>query len=595
LKKFLLIIVLCLTFSGPAHALTQAPVDVRYADIQTLTGLMEAGILTSEQLVKIYLERIEAYNPEFNAVNFINENAVNEAIALDMLRRDGKSKGVLHGIPILVKNNIDIAGIPTTAGAKALDRNMPLNDAEVIKRLKDAGAVILGTANMSEFAFLLRDSNSSFGRVKNAYDPGYTSYGSSGGSATGIALSFAAASLGTDSNSSIRVPAGGANLVGFRPSFGLISLRGVLPYDTTRDTVGPMTKTVRDSAIIMSVLSGNNYAMNTYARDLKGKTVGVAAGFELYPPVADLIRDKIGQMERAGAAIVYLDNFVPDPYIWIAHETNGRFTMCDAFNDYLLGTTGPIRSFTELAGASGKIMDLSERLSYFNLSGEFYSDYMQKRKAEYEEYVAGVFDAHGLDAVALPTTNHKVFELVNRTETVSPGSTIASAIGYPAVSVPLGFDSDGLSYGLEFMAKKNNEGVLFEVIAGYEAIDPTIRISSHGPSLYEVSAEAGLLVENHRYLVSMKTPNVQVRKLIYENIEYFLNYSDNENRVTDAEVLNQKYEEIDIYAEDAILDTIGDFLENGNNKAGIFIKILLIIAGVGAAGFILLRLIVRFR
>ena len=273
LVKVILLLIIFLPISVSAY--TKAVVDITKMSISDLADALDKGYLTSELLVTLYLERIDAYNSEFNAIREINKNALEEARELDLERARGNVRSALHGIPIVVKTNIDVEGLATTAGSLALSDNYPIEDALVIKRLKEAGAIILASTNMSEFAFAAGNSFSSYGQVRNAFNTSYTPYGSSGGSAVAVATSMAADSLGTDTNSSVRIPASAAGLVGMRPSMGLISSDGIIPYDVTRDTVGVISKTVEDNALLLSAINENNESYSLNKTSLDGVRIGV--------------------------------------------------------------------------------------------------------------------------------------------------------------------------------------------------------------------------------------------------------------------------------------------------------------------------------
>lgn len=591
MKKIVVLLACFLILITPTSALTIAPLDVRYNDINDLTRAMDAGIINSEQLVNIYLERINEYNDDFKAITFINENAISEAKKLDNERSEGKIKGILHGIPIIVKTNIDVKGLATTAGAKALANNMPNSDAEVVNRLKNAGAIILATTNMSEFAFSARDSVSSYGTVKNAYNPLYTSYGSSGGSAVGVALSFAAAALGTDTNSSIRVPSSAAYLVGFRPTFDLLSTKGIIPYDTTRDVVGPITKTARDSAIMMSILSGNDY-LNSIKKDgLKGKKIGVATELYIgsnnanvihnqktYQPIIDLMSEKLEKMKELGATIIDIDKLYTSHYYQIARDTLGGYTMCDGFNEYIKGSSGEVKSFRDLQNKPGKVYSLAGYENGCNQTS-FINNNIKSRRSEYADYINDIFAEYDVDAIVYPTTKNKLFILRDEGNPLnSPGTNITSVIGFTSVSVPLGFDEDGLPYGMEFLGKPNTEDVLLEIISGYETINPEIIVTSLAPSLFDINPEVTLLIENYYDLLDRNKTNKNIDNLILETKEYFVSYEQNENRDTQAQILNEKYTKIDE------VNIVGKILDTN------FIKIFIIIITI----LIILRLRVKY-
>ena len=271
MKKYFVVLLLSLLFLfSEVNAITKAPVDITKMGIVEISDALDKGYFTSEQLVQMYLERIEEYDGKFNSINQLNANAISDAKRLDEERISGKVRSKLHGVPILVKCNIDVYGMPTTAGAKALSDNYPKENAYVVQKLIDAGAIVLGSTNMSEFAFSAKDSYSSYGNVKNVFNVKYTPYGSSGGAAVAVSAGFAAVSLGTDTNSSVRLPAAGAGLVGLRPTLGLVSRSGVIPYDIERDTVGVLSKTVDDNALVLSIIGGqdkkDSYTSNSFEK-----------------------------------------------------------------------------------------------------------------------------------------------------------------------------------------------------------------------------------------------------------------------------------------------------------------------------------------
>ena len=415
MRKSLVIFAISLFFLfSSVSALTKAPVDVTTMSIDELLVAMEKRYLTSETLVNIYLERIEAYDDKFNSINQLNAHAIEQAKELDEEREQGKLRGRLHGIPLLVKCNIDVYGIPTTAGAKSLKDNYPKANSFVVQKLIDEGAIILGSTNMSEFAFSARDSYSSYGYVKNVFNPKYTSYGSSGGSAVAVTAAFAAASLGTDTNSSVRLPAAGAGLVGMRPTMGLVSRTGVIPYDTERDTVGVLSRDVSDNALLLSIISGadNNDSKTKNAvvpkgvvdnSSLEGVIIGVPTQYTkgsskgsgvtslTDDDIYKLVEDSLSKLEKAGAKLVYLDSFVKSSNLSIASNTQSGITMCDGFNQYIKGTTGKIRNFNDLVNASGHVYGLNGYLGGCNGKNQNLSG-KEEKKSVYRKYVQEYFD-----------------------------------------------------------------------------------------------------------------------------------------------------------------------------------------------------------
>jgi amidase len=231
------------------------------ATVADLRAALDAGHLTSRGIVEALLARIVRLDPGFNAIRCLAPSALDEADASDRVRREGGSRSPIEGIPVLLKDNIDVAGLPTTAGALALERAMPAVDAPFVARLRSAGAVVLGKTNLSELAnFLTDDMPSGYsslgGQVLNPYDTSITPSGSSSGSGAAAALGLAPLTVGTETNGSITSPADSQSVVGMKPTLGLVSRTGILPIAASQDTAGPMTRTVADAAALLAVIAG---------------------------------------------------------------------------------------------------------------------------------------------------------------------------------------------------------------------------------------------------------------------------------------------------------------------------------------------------
>ena len=544
------IVILFLLFPVTVNAYTKAVVDITSMSITVLKDALDKGYLTSELLVTLYLERIDAYNSKFNAIREINESALEEARKLDKEREEGNVRSILHGIPIVVKTNIDVEGLATTAGAKALSDNYPNEDAKVIQKLKDAGAIILASTNMSEFAFAASNSKSSYGNVRNAFHTSYTPYGSSGGSAVAVATSFAAASLGTDTNSSVRLPASAAGLVGLRPSIGLISTEGVIPYDILRDTVGILSKTVEDNAIILSIINEEEKTYSPNLDSLEGVTIGVINSYlkgedssirvnsKTDLDIYNLATKKMELLKEAGANIVYIEELIDRYYYNIATSTMSGDSFCDGFNDYILNTTGTIRSFRSLINASGKIYSLNGYLGGCNGSWTYDLNTVTEKKEIFENHILDIFKEYDLDLIVYPTTKNKVFTLSSGSSASAPGSFLGSVIGYPSLTVPMG-NIDEFSYGLEFFSLKNEENLLYNVAYLFEQKNNLdITNSTLTPSLYEIP----------EYINELKKYYEQGVELKEEMKNYFLNYSKNTDEENEEMALNliEEYQKIEI-------------------------------------------------
>ncbi len=383
-------------------------IDIMDATIEELSKEMEAGNMTSERLTQMYIDRIKAYDRKLklNSIISINPNALSEARQLDKERAVGKVRGPLHGIPIIVKDNIDVAGTATTGGSLALAHMVVSSDAFVVKKLRAAGAVIIAKANLSEFASSAVDSRSLIGgQVNNAYDTSRVPAGSSGGTGVAVTSNFAAAGLGTDTGGSVRNPSSYSNLYGIRPSKGLTSVNGVIPLIVPRDTVGPMARTAEDMAQVLEVIAGTDANddftqeadadaligagyMSSLSKDgLKGKRIGyLTSSFEYNYSEAeggesddeeggqdgggeseDIIKqpnEKITAMmkrtradlRRAGAEFVDMSAYIKDTDLveWLGN--NADDTSEYDFNKYLheKGDEAPYKTLKELYN-SGKV------------------------------------------------------------------------------------------------------------------------------------------------------------------------------------------------------------------------------------------------
>lgn len=563
--KSLLIIIVFSFFIFPLNilALNKAVVDITEMDIAALSEALSLKLITSEELVNLYLDRINEYDDNYKAIINLNEKASETAKALDQERAEGKVRSVLHGIPILVKDNIDVYGLPTTAGAKALKDNYPNQNAFVIQKLIDAGAIILGKTNMSEFAFYASSSNSSYGRVSNAYNLDYSSYGSSGGSAVAVAASLSAAAIGSDTNCSVRVPASANNVVGLRPTLGILSRTGVLPYDVERDTVGPLTKTVTDAMLLMNIMNGYDetdgkstkgdpLTYTTTKESLTGVVIGVPTDFmtgsnnngliqnkATYSEITKLMESALEKLQANGAKIVYLDDYYTGKTsAWYQNSVSG-YTFCDGFNNYIKGTTGKIRSFSALVNANEKITPLGGYLSDCNAGRS--KDGINNMKSNYRDYIKKIMDNDHIDVIAYPATKNKLLKH-NSTDIYNVSVHASSTINYPAIALPLGFDKDDLPYGIELMTYNNNEQTLFDIAALYEKINGNTKTPSIAPALYTIDEEVTKLVANYREAYNSKS----MKNWLTEAESYFRSYSENENVINDATALNSSYKIADI-------------------------------------------------
>ncbi len=314
------LVVLAILSAGTTRA-AAATFDLTSASIADIQAAFEAGALTAEKLAQLYLARIEAYDkqgPKLNAVLALNPRALDEARALDAERKAKGPRGPLHGIPILLKDNVDFVGMPTTAGFYALRDSMPTEDAGQTVRLRAAGCVILGKANMSEFASGAAISTLG-GQMRNPHAVDRSPSGSSGGSGAGIAAGFAVFALGTDTGGSIRGPSAVNGIAGLKPTFGLTGRSGIIPLSLSLDTVGPMARNVADLAVALAVMVGPDprdpdvvarpsvpdYVGGLRPGALKGARLGLLRDFMKLDAAADaVIETAVAVLRNQGAEVI---------------------------------------------------------------------------------------------------------------------------------------------------------------------------------------------------------------------------------------------------------------------------------------------------
>lgn len=492
-----------------ANEPTEAAVDLTKMNIYEIQEAVDDGYLTYEKIMQIYLDRIDKYNGKYNAVLNVNKNALEEARKKDEeYKRQGRSS-LLFGLPILVKDNIDVKGLPTTAGTKALKENYPKENAPAVQNIIDAGGIIIGKANMSEFAISAYNSYSSYGNVYNSYNTNYSSYGSSGGTAVGVAANFAVAGLGTDTGGSVRLPSAANNLVGLRPTWGSVSPDGVIKYDKTRDTIGPITRFVEDNAILMDVISKDKTEFEkalTSKKSLKGVRIGVATQFmslsstttgiatsKVDGDIYNLMQKAINNLKSLGAEIVYINNFYNGYYSF--NDTS----FCYDLNEYLKGTTGPIRTWQQLK-ASGQYVS---NMNWVN-SNWCDTDYTESTaynntltaRNNYKNYVKDRFNNNDVDVVIYPTIRSKLSTYsASRSVSTKTAAYTITATGYPSMNVQIG-SINGLYYGMEMVALANNEEAIYSIAYLYQNKTNYYKNPSISKNLYNLS-DTLLKVKNY--------------------------------------------------------------------------------------------------
>jgi Asp-tRNA(Asn)/Glu-tRNA(Gln) amidotransferase A subunit family amidase len=470
--------------------------------IANIHQAMQAGTLTCHNLVQQYLDRIHAYDqqgPAIDSMLYLNPASLEQADAFDKGFQRTHKLRPLDCVPIVLKDNFDTADMPTTAGAVSLKGAQPDRDAFAVKRLREAGAIILGKANLQEFASGGISVSSLGGQVKNPYDLTRTPGGSSGGTGAAVAANFAVAGTGSDTGGSIRSPASATSLVGLRPTRGLISRDGIVPVSFTQDTIGPMTRNVSDAATLLDVMAG--YDPNdpvtalsvgnipkTYTaflqNGLKGARLGVltnllGSGPE-YEEVNKVMAKAIDALQAQGAVIVRLEDPALDTTMLTAKFRLNEPEFKAALNRYLQqqGSHVPVHSLAEII-ASGQYH--KPTLEKFFAAAESYddgpnsADYKDRRMRmdEVRIEVADLMARNHLDALLYPHQKCLVLP-IGATFQKDRNGIIAALAGFPAIEVPAGFSKPtpdaliGVPVGMEFLGRAWAEPELIKLAFGFE-------------------------------------------------------------------------------------------------------------------------------
>ena len=461
--------------------------------IRELQADMTSGATTAVELVRYYLRRIEAFDqagPRLNAVIALNPRAEAVAAALDAERRKGRTRGPLHGIPVLLKDNLDTADMPTTGGCLALSGRVPRQDAFQVRRLRDAGAVILGKVNLHELALGLTTVSSLGGQTLNPYDLTRAPGGSSGGSGVAAAANFAAFTLGTDTSGSIRIPASHNAIVGLRPSEGLSSRSGVIPFGHTQDSVGPMARTVADVALVLDATVGHDPADQVTAASvgktptsyvsslredaLRGARIGVLTEFlgtaPEDQPVAVVVRRAIDDMTSRGA--ISMDVTVPNLGALLMASNLLTQELKFDLRDYLRQPPPAAVTSLEALLASGlhtaqfqAFIEGANALPDDYPRGDDYRNRLEARETLRRAVVA-VMDANRLDAIVYPTAR-RIAPRVGGNQ-LGSNAGLSAQSGCPAITVPAGAVEGGFPAGVELLGRPFAEPVLLALAFSYE-------------------------------------------------------------------------------------------------------------------------------
>ena len=497
---------------------------VEEATIADLQEAMVAGRVTARRLVELYLERIEAIDrqgPTLNSILEINPAALAIAQSLDEERAATGPRGPLHGIPILLKDNIATAdAMQTTAGSLALVGAQVPRDAFVASKLREAGAVLLGKANLSEWANFRSDYSSSGwsgrgGQVHNPYVLDRSPCGSSSGSAVAVAASLAAASLGSETDGSILCPSAINGVVGIKPTVGLTSRAGVIPISHSQDTIGPHARTVADAATLLGAIVGvdardpategsavkffRDYTQFLDAEGLRGVRIGIARKiyFGYSPKTDEVINAAIERMRELGAIIVDPAE-IPTAEQMSKSEAEMTLMLYEFkadLNDYLAELTeSPVRTLADIIAFN--TAHAEEELPYFGQElfqraqettsledPKYLAALEETRRLSRQEGIDAVMDAHQLDALVMPTGGPSwCIDLVNGDHFGGASSQPAALAGYPAISVPAGHIF-GLPVGVTFMGRAYSEPTLIQLAYAFEQATKARRVPHYAPTL----------------------------------------------------------------------------------------------------------------
>jgi Asp-tRNA(Asn)/Glu-tRNA(Gln) amidotransferase A subunit family amidase len=474
------------------------PFVVEEATISRVHQCMKEGTLTCRRLVEEYLARIDAYDqqgPKLNSIVYINPKALEEAEALDQKFAAGGLSGPLHGIPVMLKDNVDTYDMPTTGGSTSLKGNIPQNDAFITRRFRAAGALILAKTNLHEFAIWGETISSILGQTLNPYDLSRTPGGSSGGTGASVAANLGMVGIGTDTINSIRSPASATSLVGIRPTIGLVSRDGIIPYSFTQDTAGPICRAVEDAVRVLDVIAGYDPADDetawsigrkpvSYAAFLKedglqDKRIGVLESFfgadAVHADTNDAVKSSIEAMKDGGAAIVSLNEKIDSDYL-VNEVSVHLHDLKDHLNLYLgaLKNQATIHSLEEVL-ASGKyhpgIEENLKKAMALSTNAPAYNKRLVER-SRLQTQVMKLMADYRLDALVYPHQKQLVCKVGG--SQIERNGVLGSVTGFPSICIQAGFADPseaapiGVPIGMEIFGRPFSEATLIEIAYDFE-------------------------------------------------------------------------------------------------------------------------------
>jgi amidase len=473
--------------------------------VDELQQKMLRGDLTCRAITELYLKRIEAIDnsgPGLNSIIEVNPDALTIADELDNERKAGKLRGPLHGIPVLIKDNINTADkMMTTAGSLALEGNIASQDAFIVAQLRKAGAVLLGKTNLSEWAnFRSERSTSGWssrgGQTRNPFVLDRNPCGSSSGSGSAISANLCVMAIGTETNGSIACPSSTNGVVGIKPTVGLWSRSGIIPISATQDTAGPMTRTVKDAVLLLGALAGidpddkatsasegkskQDYTSHLRTDGLKGKRIGVEKQFlKSHESVDSILSKALDQIRNAGAEVIEVELISKTRPVGGEEYKVLKYEFKDGVNKYLSKANAKVKSLEEVIKFNSdnearampyfkqEILESSQALG--DLNSKEYKDALDKLLKTVRGAIDGLFKEHKLDAICGPANGPSwCIDMINGDYFTGYGTYSPAAIaGYPSITVPMGQVFE-LPIGLSFIGKPFGEGELIEVAYAYE-------------------------------------------------------------------------------------------------------------------------------
>jgi len=536
MRRFLLPLSLLAAFTS---ALAAAELDIKTATIAELQAAYAKG-LTAEQVTSAYLARIEAYDqkgPTLNTVITLNPNALAEARALDAERRAGKVRGPFHGVPILLKDNLDTFDLPTTGGSQLLEGSIAPDDAFIAKKLRDGGAIILAKVNLSEWAGgggstggatdpvivakgrVPNGSSSAGGQTLNPHDLTRGPAGSSGGTGAALAAAFGQFGIGTDTGGSVRGPSSVNGLAGLKPTIGLLSRDGIIPLALSLDTAGPMARSVYDVAVSLNVMVGvdradpatrasrthllKDYTTVLKIGSLKGARIGVARDFFGRDPEVDrIMEESIAKLRELGAEII---DPVPLPthflqsrgsLLWLIMAAEFKSQITDylattkpgfpkTFADVVRLSNDPSTNFRAPEKAFGLTYQAETSLE---LDDPVYLAARDQGMPFVRATIAGVLSKHKLDALVYPTNSVPAQPIVPPAGATPPGiagspSGMANLTGFPDAIVPAGVTKDGLPVTISFFGPAWSDAKLLSYAYDFEQATRAFVLPKSTPAL----------------------------------------------------------------------------------------------------------------